>query len=248
MMNNATTTASIYFKATFAVAIMLFLAFLFACVYALFSVNSSDEKAYRKLVESANPVNSDAKISPYTARQQRRGVQKDVLFTQGNDRLQMRLTSSDSVLVLDHQDNGTEILEKMQEVKCFMQEELYYLLPDGREALKQPNGKLLIRHSDIKDPSSWIEPNYPGIQPMQHVRYMEADNATYYYKSDRCVADKVKLSRFTAPGHDLLHSVEGFKPSMTGIARKAEFSMAGKDLNFTAYQMKATFYEAGSPL
>jgi hypothetical protein len=232
--------------ASLSCGLILFMVVLAAFVYVLFTVKDSDEQTYRKLVESANPVNSDARISPYTAQQKRRGVQKDVLFNQGNDRLQMRLISSESIMVLDHQDSGTEILEKMQDVKCFMQEEFFFVLPDGREALMQPNGKLLVRQSDSKDPSSWIEPNFPGIKPMQHVRYLEADNATYFYKSDRCLADKVKVSRYIAPGHDLLQSIDGLQPSMTGVAKKVEFSMAGKDLNFTAYQMKALFYEAGS--
>lgn len=236
--------SSIYLRASSLATVLLLVLFGFGVFY-LFNVSQKDYNAYRELVASANPVNSEAKVPPYTAKQKRKGVQKDILFTQGNDRLQLRVNSNEAVLVLDHQGESTEILEKMQDVKCLMQEELFYKLPDGREALKHSNGRLLIRGSDGKDPSNWTNPETHGVIPMQHMRFLEAESATYYYKSDRFVANQVKVTRFTVPGHQLIQNIEGLKPTMKGLAKSVEFSLADKELNFKAYQLKATFYSLG---
>jgi hypothetical protein len=237
--------ASIYFKATLILVFALLSLVLALCLYALFAISTKDEQVYRKLVESANPINSNIKASPYTAKQQRKGVQKDILLTQGGDRLQVHLTSPHSILVLDRQDGKMEIIEKMENVKCTMQEELFYSLSDGREVVRQPSGKLVLRESKPSDPA-WIEPDISELKPMQHVRYIEADHATYYYKNDRIIADDVKISRFTLPGHALITSFERMEPTMTGTAKNVEFSLKGKDLQFTAHQLKAIFYDSGS--
>lgn len=187
---------SLYFKATAAVVFGLLCIAVCLCLISLFTVSAKDEKAYRKLVESANPINSNIKAVPYTAQQQRKGVQKDILFSQGADRLQIQLSSSDSVLVLDRQENKMEIVEKMQNVRCVMQEELYYSPPD--------------------------------LKPMQHLRCIEADHATYHYKNDHIMAEDVTISRYSVPGHTLVTSFDGLKPEMRGKAKNVEYALKGK--------------------
>lgn len=235
--------SSIYFKTTICVVFALLTLVLALCLYALFTISTKDKQVYRKLVESSNPVNSNIKASPYTAKQQRKGVQKDILLTQGAERLQVHLTSTNSILVLDRQEGKMEIIEKMQNVKCTMQEELYYLLPDGREVIRQPNGKLALRDSKPSD-ITWIESDVSELKPMQHVRYIEADHATYYYKNDHVIADDVKIFRYTLPTHNLITLFDRMEPTMTGTAKNVEFSLNGKDLQFTAHQLKAVFYGA----
>jgi hypothetical protein len=238
---------SIYFKATVMTVLLLFLGILILCLISFFSISNDDKEAYKKLVQSRNSAHAKLKMSPYTAKQQRKGMQKDILFTQGEDRLQLSLTSEKSTLVLDWQENGMQIIEKMQNVKCVMQEELFYVLDDGREVIKQANGKLILRHGKPSDPLAWVNSDTDGLKPMQHLRCMEASDATYYYKSDLVVAEQVSIYRFTLPGHKLIASPEG-KPTMLGNAKNAEFSLAGKELNFTAQNLKVVFYEECNPL
>lgn len=212
----------------------------------VFHSNEEDFKEYRRLVVMSNPTASDrAEKAQYTASQERTGVQKDILYLKGNDRLQMRLISSNALLVLDHHLESTELIENMQDVKCYMQEELYYVLPDGREASWQPKGKLLVKNADPAKEDSWIAVNTKGLKPMQVIRYLEADTACYHYDSDLFKADNVSVSRYVVPGHDLVESIKGMKLVMAGKARAVEFSLAGKDLNFNAHQMKAKFYTGG---
>lgn len=78
---------------------------------------------YAALVGEANPGKA-AKNAPYTAKQNRKGVQKDLLFTRNGKRMQMRLVSKEATMVLEHQLEGTYLMEQMRDVKCWMQEEL----------------------------------------------------------------------------------------------------------------------------
>ena len=175
-------------------------------IYFLFSFfREADIQRYRMLVENAGSAKDLASV-PYTAKQHRSGIQKDILFNDKSDRLQVRLLCQDSVLVLDHHGRTTEIIEHMTDVKCYMQEELYYLLPDGREAKKQLNGRLLFNREDPTKESSWLSADASGLKPMQIIRYFEADTGAFYYKSDRFAADNAKIVRFSCPWA----SVKGF--------------------------------------
>lgn len=236
------------FKGAFFVSLCAFFLALGIMVLNLFITTEADIQAYQKLKEAANPKAMELQDAAYTAKQLRSKLLKEVLFTQGNDRLKLRLTGHDSSLIFDHFEGQTAIVERINDVKCWMQEELYFLLPDGREAVRQSNGKLLIRHADPKQEASWVQGDLKGMKPMQIIRYMEADAADYYYKTDKFVAEQVKLSRHIVPGHELITSVEGYKQIMKGVAQSIEFSLAGKDLNFKAIQLKAAFYGNGRSL
>lgn len=211
-------------------------------VLSLFYNRSKDVEHYHQLMERADPGNSSTRSSPYTAKQQRTKVRKNVLYTKGADRLQMLLTSEDTELVLDHHDEVTEVVENMFGITCYIQEELYYQLPDGRQATKQKEGELLIRHADPKDPASWLVADTPGLKPMQIIRYLEAETGAFYYKKDLFVADQVRLWRYALPGHSLVKPSDTAKPFMKGNAKSIEFSLFNNDINFKAEQLKATFY------
>lgn len=234
----------------FAPAFTLLLIFFTVCVGVLFwrmgRVRESEEREYRQLMldaESSGSVNS----TPYTARQERQGVQKDFFFSKGKERLQIRLKAETAQLILDQKDVQTQIIEKMQKVKCFMQEELYYLMADGREVVWQPNGQFLLKQADPKDPSSWLTLNPSELFPMQVVRFLEADEAEYYYKDGRFVGEEVKISRYILEGHQLQEIAQGHL-LMKGVAGKVEFSFNGpeKELQFSAEKLKSTFFDLGS--
>ncbi len=204
-------------------------------LFYLFHATPQDHQEYRQLVAEAHPVNLNEAVAPYTAQQQRKGILKNLLFTrQGSQRLQINLHSQEAMVVVDHQTSATELIEKMNQVDCLMQEELFYVLPDGREAVRQSNGNLLIRGEDPDHIDAWVNSDDPSIFPMQHIRYFEADAASYYYKTDRFVADDVKIFRFTLPGHELRAPSSELKPEMTLIAKRLEFSLTGKEKENTS--------------
>lgn len=208
---------------------------LLAAYPLIFTFGSKDKKEYWQLMADANPAHATAPSTPYIAKQQHRQAHKDIWFNDKGQRLHMYLRSADSELVLDHHDNTTEVVEHMYRVKCYMQEEIYYVLPDGREVEYRSNGQLRLRHGTQEN----LVFDSKKLKPMQIIRYMEAEKAAYYYHGDRFVADQVQISQFSVAGHSLIESISGLKPLMSGIAKSAEFSLVGNDLHFKAHQLKA---------
>ena len=81
-----------------------------------------------------------------------------------------------------------------------------------------------------------------GDQPMQELRYIEANEASYHYRSGLFVAKEATLTKLRAEGHAPIASIEGLDPMITGMARSAEFQLKGDGLDFTASQLRATVY------
>lgn len=227
------------FKITVWLAFALFLFILGWVLISLFTSTESDQNAYHALLKETQPANSPSPVTPYTAQQERHGGQKDLIFTKGQERLQLHLTNTAALMVLEQTAEGTLLIEKMQGVKCWMQEELFYQLPDGKEAFKQANGKLLVRGGDAQDPQAWF--SLAEGMPMQILRYLEADSATYAFKSDDVVATQVKIARYKLPGHAMTFALQGIKPHFKGTAAQAEFSMAGGEPRFKAHKLKASY-------
>lgn len=141
--------------------------------------------------------------------------------------------------MIDRQD-AKEMVEHMHHVTCYMQEEQYYLLPDGREAVRHHDGTLMTKGMN----GSKLVENTQMI-PMQIVRYLWAEDASYYYKKDRFIAKNVTLARFVAPGHALVQSIDTSDPLFFGTAQSVEFSLFKQDPRFIANKLKAAFQNVG---
>jgi hypothetical protein len=235
------------FSLQFTCVVLAFISLLGIVFWRMGRVTEDEVKEYNQLIADAESSGATVQRTPYTARQDRQGVQKDLFFQRDNQRMHIRLSAAKAQLVLDHQDLHSYVVEHMQNVDCYMQEELYYQLPDGREALLQPNGQLLLRSGDEKKEASWMPMDTPGLQPMQVIRYIQADQAEYHYKDDRFIAYLVKITRYAIPGHQLKEAKQNSKMLMKGTADQAEFCLKrkDKDLNFHAQNLKATFFDIG---
>lgn len=179
-----------------------------------------DSSAYLKLMDRAKSGKKQAGFSPYHFQQNRTGVAKDVWMSKKGNRFQMRLRSEDSKLVFLESEDRVEMVEHMKNVLCWVQEEVHYRLPDGTVVAQAQE----------------------GAEPRQVVRYMESDEAIYYYRTDEFVADQVHMQRYDLPGHRLPDDLQSFQPTMSGTAKKVEISMLGKELKFKAYNLKAKFH------
>ncbi len=222
--------------------VLLFSAAIFGVAWMLTSPTPAQQRKYSKLMAHADNAKTGTTTAPYKAKQERIGILKEVVFSDGPHRLKLRLKASDALLVLDHRaEDQTEIVENMNHVVCYMQEELFYVLPDGREVIEQRNGKFLLRNANPQDPASYIAKGDPGLKPMQIMRYMEADTASYFYRTDRFVADNVQITRYLIPGHLLATSFDKAKVLMKGVASTVEFSLDGQ-VNFKASKLKANFF------
>jgi hypothetical protein len=157
----------------------------------------------------------DLKEKDYHAQQKRFNVNKQIIFNQAGNRLQMRLRSLTSELIAHYEDNQMEMMERLQHVQCTMQEEFLAA---------------------------------PAESPKQLIRYMEADSATYHYKTEELIADHVKLFRYLMPGHQFISSFEKTQPLMQGTAEQIQFCFGDQNTQFKARGFQAIIQTLGKPL
>jgi hypothetical protein len=211
------------------------------CGARFFYIADSDREMYDYLVEIST-ADKEEYVGDRIARQHRGDVYKEVWFVKGHKRLRYSMHSKHSELVIVNSEEDRLMIENLAGIICFMQEELFYMLSNGKEAVVQADGRLLIRDADVKDPASWVSENTKGLVPMQLVRYLEADNGTYHYNTNSFAASEVKIKRFATEGHELINSIEGLDPLMVGLAQAVEFSLGREGINFKAHHLKATFF------
>lgn len=235
----------VFFPFTVALSLLIVLCTGGALYKSLLSFSEEDIQEYKTLRANTDP-NYTSKNAPYTATQQHSQAHKDIWFMDNGQRLHLLLRSADTELILSHDDQETEVVENMINMTCFMQEELYYELPDGREVLRQPDGQFVLRHA--KNAKETSELDIKNLKPMQVIRYMQADKASYFYQAERLEAENVKISRYIAPSHILINSLDGLTPLLKGVARSIEFSLANREIKFTAHQFKALLHSTKRPL
>lgn len=203
--------------------------------YILSDVEEEDLGTYQRLLERSQKGPVEAAPS---AAQDRIHVVKDLWLAEGADRLHTRLTSERSQLAITYDGGVPEAVELMEDVTAFMQEGLYYLLPDGRRAKQTEPGLYRIegeRGGALMAPQE-------GWTAMQEIRYLRAKQATYDYRTCQFAAEEVSIVRFECAGHLLVESLEGIVPAITGTARAVEFTLGGKELDFRAHHVKAKIF------
>lgn len=225
------------FPLVFALFLILFLGILWASYKTFFYFNDSDKQEYLELIAQSDP-NKAVQAIPYTAKQDHKKVQKEIWYVKDGLRLQVHISSADAALILDRDDEKTEVIEQMQDVLCTIQEELYGILSDGREVIKLANGTLILRGDNRENASLIITAENPI--PMQIIRKLEAEQATYHYQTNRLIAHNVKVSRYVALGSTLEDLQDEMKPLMHGTADSIEIQLTDAGPRFTAQQLKAT--------
>lgn len=201
------------------------------------TIDSTDRLAYQKLM-----ANSDKTQEPISKQnqQQRFHVVKDLFFAELPCRLQCRINSDSSELILNQQGHRMEMMECFKNVTCYIQEELLYELPDGRLVKKDENGKFFIQGSDPQKIDVWLDPRFESqLKPKQWVRYLKAEKAVYHYQSKELVADSVDVYRYLIPGHALVQTMNGLKPMIEGKADHVQLSLSKNRHVFHAQGFRA---------
>lgn len=183
---------------------------------------SVDSLGYQEVLERANPALSFETDRAYKASQQRKGVQKEYWHSLEDQRLEVHLSCSDAELVYEKEGEKQVIVEYMKNIRCFIQEELFYLSPEGEKTVVLPE-------------------NAEGYSEQQTVRYVVADSAKYHYTSETLVAGNVDMVTFTAPGHKLPRSVDDSKLAKRASAEKLTLSFIEKTLKFNAEKFKGAY-------
>jgi hypothetical protein len=154
----------------------------------------------------------------------------------------IRILCKNSELFFFPEGKNVEVVEQMDQVDCLIQEEFYYLLPTGQEALTYPgHNNLLLRGQDPHLANSWIDPQKIRVKPMQKIRSLKASKACYNYTTNLFIADHVKMWSYEIPGHEPPLSIKGLKAHMESTADSVEFLLNEQDFTIKAHHLKAQF-------
>lgn len=207
-----------------------------AATFGLVQINEADRAHYDHLLDQS--VNGTASTPDIASTQTREGVVKEMWMSTAPARLHFRLVSENSELVISEEAGQQRAVEHMEGVTGYMQEELFYQLPDGRRAHQAHGG--LYRISG--EPSSHL--HLPGDDwiAMQEIRYLQAEKASFDYTIHHFAAHEVTMVRFEAEGHTLPEGFEEIAPVMSGTAKTVEFTLNGDKLDFYAHRLQAKIF------
>lgn len=107
----------------------------------------------------------------------------------------------------------------------------------------EPNGKKILVLENLHDLKCFMQDKLyfaAQKQPMQQMRFWEADRGIYRYTNQQLVAEDVNISIFRLPDHALPKTCDPTVAFLNGIANNVSFSITGKTPQFKANQFKAT--------
>ena len=76
-------------------------------------------------------------------------------------------------------------------------------------------------------------------QPMQQIRFLEAEQGIYRYATQQFIAQDVLLSLLRQPGHQLPSSLSHKDAFLKGMAESVSFAVSGKTPQFQAQHFQA---------
>ena len=108
----------------------------------------------------------------------------------------------------------------------------------------EPVGKKIHIVENLNQVRCWMQDRLyvqtASNEPMQQMRFWEADHGVYRYTTQQLLAQDVNISIFRLPGHSLPYTCDPRIAFLNGIANNVSFSITGKTPQFEANQFKAT--------
>ena len=112
------------FRRTTIVCALLLGGFLVVGGFFLTYVSVKDLAAMKKILQEQELASSTTLLN--TTQQQRKGVVKEIWFTQeDHSRLHYRISSESSLLTIKPEGRKFDLIEKLEKIKCWMQDKLY---------------------------------------------------------------------------------------------------------------------------
>lgn len=171
----------------------------------------SDYRAYTLAVEQARAF---TKTAPPVC-QQRHLVCKDIWFANENlERLHYRIESATSSLNLQPMQNKVEIVERLHDMRCWMQDKIIH----GEGAQGSIGGST------------------------QQSRYFTAQEGVYHFLSQSLQAQHATLSLYRLTGEHLpeIGRLPSLAPFLKGDAEEIKMHVSGKTPLFQAHNFKAS--------
>lgn len=103
----------------------IFLFFSF-CIFNIFHLKQKDIEKYHKIVNKKSKLTSSKKFKRKPIFQKRTNVQKDIFILKDKNRIHFRIFSENSILNIKEVNNKIEIKEFLENIKCLMQDKIYF--------------------------------------------------------------------------------------------------------------------------
>ena len=175
----------------------LWLILVLTSVWILHKPSSSAKEAYKQLMDFSDQAKKEQSEEEIQVTQQTRlQVSKQILYKQDQHRLQSRLISESSELLLSQKGNRTELVERFKDLSFMMQEKIFYSLE--REEM----------------------------QPRQFLHHLKAQEAIYSYRTGQLDASQVEFIRYHLSGHLWPPSFEAATPLMGGNAQHLQLTLS----------------------
>lgn len=174
-----------------------------AVLSPIFFKTPSDYVRHKEL--SQNSSLSDVFVKTpvnYSTSQTRKGIKKEIWLTKGALRHHFQLVSPRSEMFICHDADQKEFAEKLFQVRCYCQEDLYF----------SPSSKTPSR-----------------VVPMQQVCLLEAEEALFS-NQHFFIGSLVKMSRYQMEGHELPLSLDPSTPFMQACAQKVKINFSEKEM------------------
>ena len=181
----------------------------FACLFIMLgSVTSEDRETYHQLLMSLEGETEAAQSSHSIHR--RTGLRKDLFFFDKEKQRHLMVSGDYSELHLISEPAHTELIEKMQGVKCRFKQE---------------------------------QETSPSAEKLYDILFIEADRASFSYKTEQLAADQVKIERACTKGPLFDDTPVLMKTTMSGTAEKAWIAHQDKGSHMKAEQFQAVLAE-----
>jgi len=219
----------------FRLPFFIFLCGVFILLYAVLfyatHVSEQDQEAYDMLAKEILEKHLARKMGEEkeVTKQVREQVKKTFFFTSGSQRLEIELQGVQSEIGVFQKKSDARLIESYTDAICFIQEELFYVFADGKEAVLVQDGYV------PEDKLDALPVAVNVLLPKQRIRYLEADLAIYDFHSQILIAYNVSFWTYTVDGHTLPKSVKNLHPLTKGTARSMTMSYgANGELQFSA--------------
>jgi hypothetical protein len=200
--------------------------------YKSYRVSPSNEEELQQLVESSpKKIRREQKKELRELTQQTRwGVTKEIFVADGPLYRVVNLQAARSEIHVAAKRPHMRVVEHFYDAKVYVQQELFYVTPDGTEVVYDAAGKLIARSKKPKE----IDPS--KLMPKQRFRYFIAKQAMFDFHTDQLFAEDVQFWAYTADGHERLEDFSALQPDAKGTASKMTLQV-GKN-EFSAENLK----------
>lgn len=196
----------------------------FFAMRSFFASQSETEKLHSLVESSPRKIRKERKKEAREFTQQARyGVKKEVFIASGPLRRLFELTAATSTLQVVSKNHHMRVLETFQDAQGLIQEELYYILPSGKEVVYDDAGVLVYRGNKPLERDLDVS----LMRPMQHFRYFIAREAVYDFHTNQLIAEGVRFWTYTAEGHSRVEDPMQLFPEAEGEASRMTFYVSG---------------------